>query len=59
MKLVLFDIDGTLLHCGGATREPFAQALEEVCGTAGSLRSDAFAGHSRLSDLHPGWIDWL
>ena len=46
MKLVLFDIDGTLLHCKGVTREPFAQALEETCGTAGSLRSDPFAGRT-------------
>lgn len=46
MKLVLFDIDGTLLDCGGSTREPFADALEETCGTAGSLRSDVFAGRT-------------
>lgn len=44
MKLVLFDIDGTLLHCGGKTREPLAEALEQVCGTSGSLRTDGFAG---------------
>jgi phosphoglycolate phosphatase-like HAD superfamily hydrolase len=46
MKLVLFDIDGTLLHCGGRTREPLAEAVEEACGTAGSLRSDVFAGRT-------------
>ena len=44
MKLVLFDIDGTLLHCGGKTREPLAEALEQTCGTSGSLRADGFAG---------------
>ena len=44
MKLVLFDIDGTLLHCGGKTREPLAEALERECGTSGSLRADGFAG---------------
>jgi phosphoglycolate phosphatase-like HAD superfamily hydrolase len=44
VKLVLFDIDGTLLHCGGTTRGPLARALEEVCGTSGSLHRDSFAG---------------
>jgi phosphoglycolate phosphatase-like HAD superfamily hydrolase len=43
-KLVLFDIDGTLLDCGGRTREPLARALESTFGTCGALRSNGFAG---------------
>ena len=35
MKLVLFDIDGTLLSCGPQVRPIFAAALVEVFGTAG------------------------
>lgn len=44
MRLVLFDIDGTLLHCGRQVREYFAAALEEVFGTAGDLDRYSFAG---------------
>lgn len=44
MKLILFDIDGTLLNCGGRTRVPLAGALEQTWGTAGSLLEDPFAG---------------
>ena len=29
-KLVLFDIDGTLISDGGASREAFTEALAEV-----------------------------
>lgn len=43
-RLVLFDIDGTLLNCGGRTRKPLAGALEEIYGTSGSLLEDPFAG---------------
>jgi phosphoglycolate phosphatase len=32
MKVVLFDIDGTLLTTGGAAREAFARALSEAAG---------------------------
>ncbi len=44
MKLVLFDIDGTLVDCGGQTRVPFAAALEAVYGTAGDLPGYDFSG---------------
>jgi phosphoglycolate phosphatase-like HAD superfamily hydrolase len=44
MKLVLFDIDGTLVDCGGQTRRPFAAALEAVYGTAGDLPGYDFSG---------------
>jgi phosphoglycolate phosphatase-like HAD superfamily hydrolase len=44
MRLVLFDVDGTLLHCGPQVRPLFAAALEEVFGTAGAVESYSFAG---------------
>lgn len=44
MKLVLFDIDGTLVDCGGQSRAPFAAALEAVYGTAGDLPGYDFSG---------------
>jgi phosphoglycolate phosphatase-like HAD superfamily hydrolase len=44
MKLVLFDIDGTLVDCGPQVRPLFAAALVEVFGTAGDLDGYDFAG---------------
>lgn len=44
MKLVLFDIDGTLLSTNGAARRAFHDTLLEVYGTAGPIESHAFAG---------------
>jgi phosphoglycolate phosphatase-like HAD superfamily hydrolase len=44
VKLVLFDIDGTLVDCGGQTRAPFAAALEAVYGTSGDLPGYEFSG---------------
>ena len=38
MRLILFDIDGTLLDCGPQVRPLFASALVEVFGTAGDVR---------------------
>lgn len=35
MQLVLFDIDGTILHSGGAGRRAISRALTEVFGSAG------------------------
>ena len=46
MKLVLFDIDGTLLSCGPQVRPLFASALEEVFGTAGDVDGYDFAGRT-------------
>ena len=39
MRLILFDIDGTILVARGAGRRALALALEAVYGTAGSLDS--------------------
>lgn len=44
MKLVLFDIDGTLLSTGGAARDAFHAALLEVYGSAGPIETHSFAG---------------
>lgn len=44
MRLILFDIDGTLIRSSGAGRATIAYAMEKVFGTAGSLESYPFAG---------------
>ena len=46
MKLVLFDIDGTLLSCGPQVRPLFASALVEVFGTAGEVDAFDFTGRT-------------
>lgn len=43
-KLLLFDIDGTLLHSKGASREAKALAMETVFGTAANVRTHSFGG---------------
>ncbi|MFL6235878.1 MAG: HAD family hydrolase [Thermoanaerobaculia bacterium] len=45
-KLVLFDIDGTLLTCGPQVRPLFASALVEVFGTAGEVDAFDFTGRT-------------
>jgi phosphoglycolate phosphatase-like HAD superfamily hydrolase len=44
MRLILFDVDGTLVDCGRQVRPLFASALEEVFGTAGDVEGYDFAG---------------
>ena len=44
MKLVLFDIDGTLVHSGGQAKPLFAEAMVEVFGTAGAIDDYDFSG---------------
>lgn len=44
MRLILFDIDGTLVDCGPQVRPLFAAALTEVWGTTGDLDGYSFAG---------------
>ncbi len=43
-RLLLFDIDGTLLSAGGAARRSFERALHRVYGTAGPIDSTSFDG---------------
>jgi phosphoglycolate phosphatase-like HAD superfamily hydrolase len=45
-RLVLFDVDGTLLDCGPQVRPLFAAALEEVFGTTGDVDGYSFAGRT-------------
>ena len=42
-RLVLFDIDGTLVR-GGPAKEAFEQAMLEVYGTAGPIEQHDFSG---------------
>jgi phosphoglycolate phosphatase len=46
MKLVLFDIDGTLLTCGPQTRELFSRSLTDVFGTCGEAAHFDFTGRT-------------
>jgi phosphoglycolate phosphatase-like HAD superfamily hydrolase len=43
-RLLLFDIDGTLLSAGGAARRSFERALHTVYGTAGPIDGMPFDG---------------
>ncbi len=43
-RLLLFDIDGTLLSSGRRARAMFGQALTELFGTTGAIESFAFDG---------------
>jgi phosphoglycolate phosphatase len=43
-RLVLFDIDGTLLSAGGISGRCLGDALEEVFGTAGPMEGYDFSG---------------
>ena len=44
VRLILFDIDGTLLACGPQVRPIFASALVDVFGTTGDLDGFDFSG---------------
>jgi phosphoglycolate phosphatase-like HAD superfamily hydrolase len=48
VKLVLFDVDGTLLSARGAGRRALEQALVEVFGTAGPIDDYDFHGSTDL-----------
>ncbi|HSU17142.1 HAD family hydrolase [Longimicrobium sp.] len=45
-RLVLFDIDGTLLSAGGAGKRAVHRALMEVFGTVGHIPGYSFAGRT-------------
>ena len=45
-RLVLFDIDGTLITDGGAAREAFAESLIAVYGYAGDVNRYDFSGRT-------------
>ena len=43
-RLVLFDIDGTLLHCGGAGRRAIQETIEQIYGLSDFMDGYRFAG---------------
>ncbi|HUH13219.1 MAG TPA: HAD hydrolase-like protein [Longimicrobiales bacterium] len=43
-RLILFDIDGTLMSAGPSPKRAFRRALEDVFGTTGPIDSHDFAG---------------
>jgi phosphoglycolate phosphatase len=45
-RLILLDIDGTILDSNGAAARPFRRALEAVFGTSGPRRGYSFAGRT-------------
>jgi len=51
-KLVLFDIDGTLITDGGAARAAYAAALEAVYGYRGDLHRYDFSGRTDPQITH-------
>jgi phosphoglycolate phosphatase-like HAD superfamily hydrolase len=51
-RLVLFDIDGTLLWPNGAGRASMKLALEKVYGTSGPIDSYSFGGHTDRDTVH-------
>ena len=62
MKLVLFDIDGTLITDGGASRDAFAAALLGVFEYNGDLRRYDFSGRTDPQIAHmvlrdAGWSE--
>jgi phosphoglycolate phosphatase len=46
MRLILFDIDGTLLRCGPQVRPILASTLTDVYGTCGDVNAYNFAGRT-------------
>jgi phosphoglycolate phosphatase-like HAD superfamily hydrolase len=47
-KLVLFDVDGTLIHCGKAPRRAITEAMVAVYGTAGDVDHYPFSGKTDM-----------
>ncbi|MGQ0814754.1 MAG: HAD family hydrolase [Gemmatimonadota bacterium] len=65
-RLLLFDIDGTLLSTQGAARRAFRRALEQVYGITGPIDGHSFSGKTdpqiarellTLAGLAPNQID--
>lgn len=52
MRLILFDIDGTLVITHGAGREATRHAMTEVFGTYGALVSHKFGGKTDWLTVH-------
>src|SRR5712692_9979471 len=61
-RLVLFDIDGTLISDGGASRDAFAAAMLEIYDFCGDLRRYDFSGRTDPQIAHmvlrdAGWSE--
>ena len=52
MRLVLFDVDGTLLLARGAGRRALTRALVEVYGTAGTMEHYDLRGKTDMAVVH-------
>jgi phosphoglycolate phosphatase-like HAD superfamily hydrolase len=52
MRLILFDIDGTLINSSRIGRAALGQALIDVFGTAGALETYVFAGKTDRRIVH-------
>lgn len=52
MRLLLFDVDGTLVTARGAGRRALAQALQEVFGTTGAIDSYDLRGATDRAIVH-------
>jgi len=52
VRLVLFDIDGTLITDGGAARQAYADALQKVYGVTTDLRRYDFSGRTDPQITH-------
>jgi phosphoglycolate phosphatase len=51
-RLILFDVDGTLIATNRSGRRVMSQALKAVYGSDGSLSSTTFSGKTDLGILH-------
>ena len=51
-RLVLFDIDGTLIRDDGAAREAYAEALMAIYGHADSIKRFDFSGRTDPEITH-------
>ena len=49
IRLLLFDIDGTLIRSGGAGEKAFGRVFAEVFGVADANRGVTFAGRTDLA----------
>lgn len=49
MRLLLFDIDGTLVHTGGSGKRALNRACFEVLGISGALDNIPLSGRTDLS----------
>jgi len=52
MKLVLFDVDHTLMDIGKAHKETFGEAFEEVLGYPIHIREWKYSGYTDLEIIH-------